>query len=239
MILFYKSGIKFYRKIVKRSFFNIYQYVAFFIIFPLIFFLWHKEIESLKYTILFLILPIITAYIIPAVGTNITNLWEFNTSFMIGKFRIYHGFVLGSVTGLFGLMFYKVSPEYVNILNSLFFALICGAFIAFWNWVYDIYAVKCGFIIVNNKPAYENKSATEIVTDYAPVYFYMFGFVYAFYIKFLQYCMQVTNNYLVIGFVIFLLLFLLLPTLVYICYQYKKHRIFGISKYNPNKAKEN
>ncbi|MBR1617838.1 hypothetical protein IJ670_06770 [bacterium] len=93
-------------------------------------------------------LPIITAYIVPAIGTNVTGLWEFNNKkLMIGKFRLYHGFVLGSVTSLFGFLFYKIPSEYINIKHALLF----GLFIVVINYVYDVYAIKSGFIIVHNK----------------------------------------------------------------------------------------
>ncbi len=221
---------------MNRNFFNIYQYIAFIVIFPLTLFIWYKEFSNIKFAFLFLSLPILTAYIIPAIGTNVTRLWEFNTRFMIGKFRIYHGFVLGSVTSLFGFMFYKISPNYNGIINSLIFATICGAFIAFWNWIYDIFAVKCGFIIINNKSAYEKKSAHEIVFDYAPVYFYAFGFIYSLYIKYLEYSIS-TNNLLNIFLIYFHIASLTIPPILYAFSSKIKYGIFEIGKYIPLEEK--
>lgn len=214
-----------------KRFYSIYQYVAFLIFFPLSTYIWYKELGSVKNTLLVILLPIVVAYIIPAIGTNVTKLWKFNTKHRAGNFRIYHGFVFGSVLNLFGYMLYKVSPSYSGILESIFFAIISGSFIAFWNWYYDIYAVESGFMVVNNKPAYEKKSAHEIVADYAPVYFFMFGFIYALYLKCLEYYfVKPYNNFNVVVTAMYLVA-LIVPTLVYMCFSYIRHKDLGISEY--------
>ncbi len=221
---------------MNQRFFNIYQYIAVLIFFPLAFYLWHRELADITYVILILSLPVITAYIVPAVGTNITKLWEFNNKkFMIGKFRLYHGFVLGSVTSIFGYFIYKVSPLWTNMTNAFIISLLGGAFIAFWNVIYDIHAVKCGFIVVNNKSAYEKKSAHEIVFEYAPVYFYCFGFIYCFYIKLIEYFIdKPMNNYFWTVIVFAHLASIFIPTLIYAIFSKKINGYWGIGRYKEN-----
>jgi hypothetical protein len=50
--------------------------------------------------------------------------------------------------------------------------------IGFWNWLYDTYAVKAGFILIHNRLAAEGRPAEVVVTDHAPVYFGTFGVIY-------------------------------------------------------------
>ncbi len=216
-----------------KRFYSIYQYIALFVIFPFAVYIWYKALLNIKYTLLILTLPVITAYVVPAVGTNITKLWEFNNQrFMIGKFRIYHGFVLGSVTSIFGYFIYKISPLWSGYFNAVLAALLGGAFIAFWNLIYDIYAVKCGFIVVNNKSAYENKSAHEIVFEYAPVYFYCFGFIYCFYVKLFEKLMTIPMDKFFYTVVVLMhIVSIILPTLIYACISKKVNGYWGIYKY--------
>ena len=216
-----------------KRFYSIYQYIAVLILLPIAVCIWYKSLLSIKYTALMLSLPVITAYIVPAVGTNFTNLWEFNNKkFMIGKFRIYHGFVLGSVTSIFGYLIYKISPVWDGGVNAVIISLFGGAFIAFWNVIYDIYAVKCGFIVVNNKSAYEKKSAHEIVFEYAPIYFYCFGFIYCFYIKLLE-CLIILpeNGFFYVLIILMHLVSIFVPTLIYACISKKINGYWGICKY--------
>lgn len=214
-----------------KKIYNIYQYLAFLIIFPFSTYIWYRELNDIKNTLLIISLPVVVAYVIPALGTNVTKLWSFNTKYKLGNFRIYHGFVLGASFNIFGFMLYKISPHYTNILETIFFSIISGCFIGFINWYYDIYAVKSGFIIVNNKLAYEKKSAHEIVTDYAPTYFFMFGVVYAIYIKVLEihFVKPYDNFHWIL--VLMYMISLVIPTSVYSIISYIKYRNFGISQY--------
>lgn len=219
---------------MNRKFYNIYQYFAFLIIFPLTVFLWYRELKNIELTLTVIGLPVLTAYIIPYIGTNCTKFWQFDKlRFKFGNFRIYHGFVFGSATGLFGLMFYKISPEYTGITNSIMYGLICGAFLAFWNTLYDIYAVKCKFIKINNKAAYDGKSEYEIVMDYAPVYFYVLGFIYTLFLKFIQF----SGCKFPVIICIFYISAHILPVFIYMCMNYAKYKTWGILAYKPEDEK--
>lgn len=169
-----------------KTFYRVYQYIAFLILFPFSVFVWYRELGNGLYTFYITSMPVLVAYVIPGLGTNVTKLWSFNTRFKIGNFRFYHGFVLGAAMNLMGYILYRISPVYTGLADTCFFALAAGGMIGFVNWYYDIYAVKSGFIVLYNRAAYEKKSAHEIVMDYAPVYFFMFGFVYGIYLKVLE-----------------------------------------------------
>lgn len=211
-----------------RRFFNIYQYIAFIILFPLAFCLWQSVLFNKKLTIVVLGLPILVSYIIPLIGTNITKFWSFNIKNKTMNIRLYHGFVFGSATSIIGFWFYLISPDYTGILSSLVFAAVCGGFFAFWNTLYDAYAVKCGFIKLNNIAAKNNKSSLEIVCDYAPVYFYTFGFIYALFIKTIEYFSCHTNRYFSFIIAGFYMISLAFPILVYMCFHYIKYRDWGL-----------
>ena len=218
---------------MNRKFYNLYQYIALLVIFPLITIIWYKKLDDIVYTILTLSLPILTAYIVPAIGTNVTNLWEFNNDkFMIGKFRLYHGFVLGSATSLFGYLFLLIFPSYTNLNDVILSAFYFGLFMSAINFIYDAKAIECGYIIINNKPAYEKKNAYIIAADYAIIYFFTFGFIYATYLKILQQ-FQANNN--IDTLIILLMHFasLLIPTMLYAISSKLRHKTWGISKYKP------
>jgi len=214
-----------------KNFYRIYQYIAFLILFPCSVVVWYRELGSWLHTFYVASMPVLAAYVIPGLGTNVTGLWSFDTRFKIGNFRFYHGFVLGAAINLMGYMLYRISPEYTGFADTCFFGLIAGGFIGFINWYYDIYAVKSGFIVVYNRPAYERKSAHEIVMDYAPVYFFMFGFVYGVYLKVLEAYFSTPYQ----GFLWILLgmyiVSLILPTGVYALWSYLRYGDCCISAY--------
>lgn len=219
-----------------RQFYAYYQYVAFLILFPFSLYLWYTLLLNWQAVFLFTSMPVLVAYVIPALGTNVTKLWCFRTKYQMGNFRIYHGFVLGASINIFGYMLYRISPSYTGLLESGFFALLSGGFIGFINWYYDIYAVKTGFIVVYNKAAYEKKSPHEIVMGYAPVYFFLFGSVYGVYLKAIQHYMAAPYD----GFLIVLLLLyaasLVLPTLGYALASYIRDGDTGLFRYRGNEG---
>lgn len=220
----------------KTKFFNLYQYIAFLVVFPVVAIIWYKNFSSIKYTLLALSLPIITAYIIPAIGTNITKLWEFNNKrLMIGKFRVYHGFVLGSVTSLFGFLLYKIPTQDFN--EGVLFAFLFGLFISIINFIYDAYAIKAGFIIVHNKPAYEGKNAFIIAADYALIYFFLFGFIYGIYLELLKYYFNNPAEFNQLIITAMHIFSLIIPTAIYAIVSKIRNKTWGVSKYIPEDSK--
>lgn len=162
-----------------NQFFNIYQYIAPLILTPLSFWLWWHFYEGNLYLILIAwLIPILFAYIVPGVGTNILKVWEFNTKYRLGKFRAHHGFVFGSTTSMIAWLCH------INIVTTIFeivqLAFILSCTIGFLNLIYDIKAIKANILIVYNQPWAEGKSEAEIAMDYAPIFFAGFGAIYGF-----------------------------------------------------------
>ena len=79
---------------------RIYQYLAPAVLTPLSFALWWGEYGKLPQVLVAWGLPILWAYLVPAVGTNVLKVWEFDVRWKLGRFRPHHGFVFGSATAL-------------------------------------------------------------------------------------------------------------------------------------------
>jgi hypothetical protein len=65
-----------------------------------------------------------------------------------------------------------------DLSDCLRAALVTGSVIGFWNWLYDIYAIKSGFIVTYTRLAAEGQPAEVVATNHAPVYFGVFGACY-------------------------------------------------------------
>jgi hypothetical protein len=160
-------------------FFRWYQFVVPVTLFPLSYLLWLRRYDGAHALVwLALSLPVVFAYVVPGLGTNWLGLWEFNTRFRLGRFRPHHGFVFGTATSLFGLLCVPEAAPGFNVGDCLRAALVTGSVIGFWNWLYDIYAIKSGFIVIHTRLAVEGKAAEVVATHHAPVYFGVFGACY-------------------------------------------------------------
>lgn len=159
------------------GFFNLYQYAAPLIILPLSYALWLQRCGGEhRLAILMLALPVLYAYIVPAVGTNILRIWEFNTRLRLGRFRPHHGFVFGSATSLIALAALPAGPT--NSWEMLRAGLVLGSVLAFWNWLYDVEALRAGFLRVYTRSYADKRGPEAIAMDYAPPIFGLFGFCY-------------------------------------------------------------
>ncbi len=167
-------------------FFQVYQIVAPLVLLPLSYWLWYQRYAGdHRMVVLSLSLPVVFSYVIPGIGTNWLRLWEFNTRFRLGRFRPHHGLVFGTATSLFALIALPLTGEegLVGMVRSGF---VLGSVLAFWNWLYDVYAIKSGFIRVYTRKQYEQAGAEAIATDYAPVLFGVFGLCYGFALRLLE-----------------------------------------------------
>lgn len=162
---------------MNRKFFECYQYIAPIVLTPLAFWLWWQTFEGeLSLVLIAWLLPILYAYIVPGVGTNVLKVWEFDTRIRLGKFRPQHGFVFGSATALIAWLCYVDSVS--SGLDVIKYSLICASVLGFWNIIYDIKAIKSGILKVYNQPWADRQSAEAITMDYAPWFFAGFGAVY-------------------------------------------------------------
>ncbi len=100
-----------------------------------------------------LLVPVIHAYVVPAVGTNVLGMWEFNTRLRVGRFRPHHGFVFGSATAILALPLIGeplALPDPAAVARS---ALGIGLLLLATNWIYDAAAMRHGILIVHTPAA--------------------------------------------------------------------------------------
>ena len=159
------------------GFFNIYQYAAPLVILPLSYWLWLERCGGEhRLAALMLAIPVLYAYIVPAVGTNVFRIWEFNTRLRLGRFRPHHGFVFGSATSLIALA--SLPQGMTGPWELLRAGFVLGSVLAFWNWFYDVQALRAGFLRVYTRSYAERRGPEAIAMDYAPPIFGLFGLCY-------------------------------------------------------------
>ncbi|MBI4576137.1 MAG: hypothetical protein HY722_07745 [Planctomycetes bacterium] len=163
-----------------RRFFHVYQVVAPLVLTPLAYALWLDRLGGDPLLAIYaLSLPVVVSYVIPGIGTNVLGLWEFHTRLRVGRFRPHHGFLFGSATAVLAwACSYPLAPGAALAGEALRTGFILGTTLAFWNWLYDIHAIRSGFITVYNAPYRRGEGAEAVATDYAPLYFGSFGFCY-------------------------------------------------------------
>jgi hypothetical protein len=169
-------------------FFRIYEYAAPLVLFPVSYYLWLKRFDYRHdFVLLALSMPVVFAYVIPGLGTNWLRLWQFNTRLKLGKFRAQHGFVFGSATSLLALLCLEDQTASAGWFELLRAGFIMGSVLAFWNWLYDIHAIKAGLIVVYNLPYSRRLGPEAIASAYAPVFFGTFGACYGIAISIYRY----------------------------------------------------
>jgi hypothetical protein len=160
---------------VKRAL-TVYQYLAPAILAPLSFWLWWREYGgNLRLVAAAWLLPVLWAYIVPGIGTNVLKVWEFNTRLRLGRFRPHHGFVFGSATAMLAWLVHVPAQNLVDVARTAF--VLCSV-LAFWNLLYDIKALEAKILIVYNQPWADDRGDAAIAMDYAPWFFGGFGAVY-------------------------------------------------------------
>lgn len=216
---------------------DICGFIIFLILFPLVSYIWYKNVQNPLFATLVLLMPIVVSYIIPAIGTNVVKLWKFNARAKIGNFTFYHGIMLGTLINMFNAIMYAISPNYKGVWEAILFGLVAGTLVAFWFLLIDIQALKDGFLEIYNKPAYEKKSPYEIIADYAIIYFFTFGAIHAFYIKLMQYCLiHPEKNFYFLSVFAYIAV-LILPCAICCCVSKFKHGTWGIYPYKPDDNK--
>lgn len=162
---------------MKKRLFEWYQYVAPTVLAPLSFYLWWRTYGGdIWLTLIAWLIPVLYAYIVPGVGTNILKVWEFDTGFRLGRFRPHHGFVFGSATATIAWACHAgVADGLGDILRTSFvFACVLG----FLNIIYDVKALDSGILRVYNQPWADGKGSAAVALDYGPWFFAGFGLVY-------------------------------------------------------------
>lgn len=156
---------------------SIYQYAAPLVLAPLSFLLWRREYGgNFKLIATAWLIPILWAYIVPGIGTNVLNVWEFDTRLRLGRFRPHHGFVFGSATAMIAWLVHGSPAQ--NLWDVARNALILCSVIGFWNLLYEVKALQSGILRVYNQPWADGRDETAIALDYAPWFFGGFGAIY-------------------------------------------------------------
>jgi hypothetical protein len=160
-----------------NRFYQIYQFAVPIILFPAAYWLWLGRLDGdHAVTALVMFVPVIAYYTFVIVGITRFRLWEMNTWPTIRGLRPHHGFVIGTATGMLAYVSMRLVPvDQVGIGSILTAAFLVGSVFGFWNWWYETYAIKSGFISIYTKRVAEGASAEEAVTDYAPILFGSMG----------------------------------------------------------------
>ena len=149
-----------------KRFFALYEVLVPMLLFPAMCWVWAHEAPQPSVGLAFMASLVVFAYVVPGLGTNVTQLYEFKTRNRLGRMRMQQGFVLSSFAALVAWVGVHWGGWFVT-------ALLCASLVT----LYDAYAIQSGFIVVYNKPRAEGRGAWAIALDYAPVFFFSFGTV--------------------------------------------------------------
>lgn len=222
-----------------RRLLSLYQFLVPVVLLPLAYWLWLRRFQAPSFVLYGLAIPVVFAYVIPGLGTNVLGLWEINTRFRLGKFRPHHGFMFGTGTALLALPCFTAPTDGVFTWGGLMQAgFLVGTVLAFWNWVYDLAAIGSGFITVYNQPYADGKGTEAIVSDYAPVYFGVFGWVYGLAVYLGEVFLLGQGRWSWYGpmLVVACIVGLVLPSLAYVGISYWRHGHNGLTAFRPDPA---
>jgi hypothetical protein len=168
-----------------KLFYSIYQFVVPLLLFPFAYWLWWRRLDhDHSVTLLVLFVPVVSYYIFVMIGILKYRLWEMNTRPTIRGFRPHHGFVIATAAALLTYLCLRMTPVGQSGLTGVLTAAFLAASVfGFWNWWYETYAIKSGFISIYTKKIADGASAEEAVTDYAPILFGSMGACYASMVK--------------------------------------------------------
>ena len=208
----------------KRAF-EYYQYIAPVILTPLSFWLWWKVYAGdIRLVLLAWLLPILYAYIVPGIGTNVLKVWEFDTRLRLGRFRPHHGFVFGSATAMLAWACHFGRAD--SVIDIIKYSIVIASVLGLANIIYDIRAIRSGILKVYNQPWANRRGAEAIAMDYAPWFFAGFGMVYGVGIGTAELlsAKDVFGNMQFIGFFLSLLVFsIAVPVCGYVWHSFKTH----------------
>jgi hypothetical protein len=161
-----------------RRLLEAYPYVAPAVLTPLgAWLLWRHYQGNAGLAAIAFLVPIVHAYVVPGIGTNVLGVWEFEARLRLGRFRPHHGFVFGSATVLLVLPTLGAwNPSAPG--DPWRRGLLAAAVLGLANWLYDVAAIRAGILRVYNQPWADGRSPLAIASDYAPWFFGGFGFLY-------------------------------------------------------------
>lgn len=139
---------------------------------------WYARTRSVYFASYVILLGLCFGYIIPGIGANLLHLWRFTWRFRIGNYFIHHGFMYAPY---FALVLYVMFGTRGRLTLGQALAIVAGTGFAqsLLSSHHDLCGVKIGMIQINNRPAMQGKSAVEIICDYEPIAFFLFGASYS------------------------------------------------------------
>lgn len=167
---------------------RIYQYVAPLLLTPLSLYLWWTEYKNWPQVLVAWLVPILWAYIVPAVGTNVCKVWEFDVRWKLGRFRPHHGFVFGSATAMIAWLVHGQPAQ--SLGDVLRYALVLCSVLGFWNLLYEVKALRVGVLKVYNEPWARGQGEEAIAFDYGPWFFGGFGAAHGFAVGIAEFLVQ-------------------------------------------------
>jgi hypothetical protein len=162
----------------------IYQYLGPIVLTPLSLALWWREYSDPRQAIAVWAIPVLWAYIVPGVGTNVCKVWEFDVAWKLGRFRPHHGFVFGSATSMLAWLIHGDAAYSAGDVAR--YAFVLCAVLGFWNILYDVKALRVGLLKVYNQPWANGEGPEAIALDYSPWFFGGFGAAYGAFITALE-----------------------------------------------------
>ncbi len=209
------------------------QYLMLLLGAPLIYTLWLLRCQGEhRLSLMIVLLAVVSCYTVTFIGTNVIRLWEFHIPGMVGHMPFYAGIVLGASISLETYLCISLrapGPLAWDVLLKL--AFLCGSVVSLWNWLFDILAIKTGTLSVYIRDPGQRWGAATIAGDYAPLYFFVYGAVYAGEILLAEDWLLLQGRWgaypwlfaLCLGFL------LLTPYSVYALVRYLQHGDFGIT----------
>ena len=174
------------------QFYKIYEIAAPVILFPLAIILWWTTSQHDAQVTLYAIgMPVAVAFLIPYIGIRLLNVWEIRSRYSNKGFRPHHGFMFGSATSIICWLVYKTYLQFPVADSTWLFPIGLGLIIGLVNFLFDMFAISQGVLVVYNRSYSEGKSAFHISLQYAPIFFASFGIVYGFE---LQHLINTTNE---------------------------------------------
>lgn len=209
-----------------RRAFDIYASLAPLLLLPLAVVLWWRHYDgNVALVAIALSVPILHAYIVPGIGTNVLGMWAFNARLKIGNFRPQHGFLFGSATALLVLPVIGTPDADSSPVDVLVAAGAGGLVLLAVNWIYDALALKHGVLEVYNQPWARGAGPWSIAGDYVWWFFGLFGFLYVGGLKLAERMLisapSARNAFLVGTGMLIATLFL--PTLGYVASSWLRH----------------
>jgi hypothetical protein len=213
-----------------KRMFSLYQYLAPAVLTPLCAWLWWRHYGgNAELVALALLVPILHAYIVPGIGTNVLGVWEFDVRFRLGRFRPHHGFVFGSSTSLLVLLISGMPDPQPAFTDMVLFGAKTAILLGVVNWIYDWAAIRAGILKVYNQPWADRLGPAAITNDYALWFFGGFGLLFGFGLKAAEGALLTRpnlDNALLIGAAL-VAMTITLPTIGYILQSYVRHGHHG------------